>query len=144
MDWTVIVSVVGQLATWLTIVLVYLTLQEMRNQRKASQKPDLIIPKFSFVGYVFGFSDETMTSLTIPRSWVDSHDEFWQPTHQKILDDRPFINAGITLYNVGFGVAKNIQLKWIGEYDDALNGIRKYCFEHAIPLFLQYDDLQVT
>jgi hypothetical protein len=137
MDIGSLVTIVGQIATWLTIVLVFFTLLEMRNQRKAAQKPDLIIPKSLIYGYSYGFSNERMTSLLIPRYWrnkeVEAKDEVW--IYAKEL---------MTVYNVGFGVAKNIELKWIGKYDQTLQQIKDYCYQHTIPIIIRMDDKKFT
>ena len=71
MDLSSLIAIIGQIATWLTIILVYFTLVEMRNQRKVSQKADLIIPKSLIYGYSYVFSDENFTMFAIPRSWSD-------------------------------------------------------------------------
>ncbi len=36
------ISILGQFATWVTLIIIYLTLREMKSQRKASYKPELI------------------------------------------------------------------------------------------------------
>ena len=63
MDWATLISIVGIIGTWITIVLVYNTLREMRNQRKASQKPELIIPNVS----IFGYADDN--EIFIASNW---------------------------------------------------------------------------
>jgi 1,4-dihydroxy-2-naphthoate octaprenyltransferase len=42
----VILSTIGQIGTWVTIVLVFLTLKEMEKQRRESYKPVIVIPQF--------------------------------------------------------------------------------------------------
>jgi len=67
-----IVSIISQISTWLTILLVYFTLREMRNQRKASQKPDLIIPQFTIYGYADRESSDSSLMIT---NWSDRDEE---------------------------------------------------------------------
>lgn len=45
--------IVGQVATWITVFLVLLTLREMQNQRKASYRAELVVP----TAFVHGFGD---------------------------------------------------------------------------------------
>ncbi|HLO17634.1 MAG TPA: hypothetical protein VK206_22580 [Anaerolineales bacterium] len=128
MDWTNIVSVIGIVGTWVTIVLVYFTLREMRNQRIASQKPDLIIPESTI--YAYGYGYEGRTYPLVARDWSNDKD---------LKDERHNWERSslIKLYNVGFGVAKNIELKWTGEYNATLRQIKDYCYQHSIPIIIQ-------
>jgi len=128
MDINLIVSIVGQIATWLTIILVYFTLIEMRNQRKALQKPDVILPEATIYGYAYGY--EGKDTLLIASTWSD----------EKGLEDLESFSsqAGlIKLYNVGFGVAKNIVVKWTVDYNETVEQIRDYCYKNSVPLIVQ-------
>ena len=40
------------------------------------------------------------------------------------------------MYNVGFGAAKNIELRWRIEYDKSLQQIKDYCYKHSIPIII--------
>jgi hypothetical protein len=62
-----ILVIVGQAATWVTLVFVFLTLREMEKQRRANQKPELIIPKVPLYGYT-GRHDE----FFVPEIWSNS------------------------------------------------------------------------
>ena len=127
MDWATIISIVGIVGTWITIVLVYFTLREMRNQRIASQKPDLILPKSIVHGYVYAREGKT---VLVPRYWSND-----KAVKDEMLN---WERSGLLrLYNVGFGVAKNIELKWIGYYDEALQEIRDYCYQNSVPIILK-------
>jgi hypothetical protein len=132
MDISNIISVIGIIGTWVTIVLVYNTLREMRNQRKASQKPDLLIPKLSVFGYAFGNKDKT--NFLTPRLW-SSKSEI-----SDFIGDAWEESAPAILYNVGFGVAKNIELVWRVDYDKTIQQIQDYCYQHQIPLVLQVNE----
>jgi len=137
MDISLLVNLIGQIAAWLTIMLVYFTLVETKTQRKVSQKPDLIIPKSSSIyGYSYGFSTEDMTAFLIPRSW----------NHKKLKDGEHILNnsGSVTLYNVGFGVAKNIELKWTFEYDRCLQQIKDYCYQNSIPIIIQPEENKIS
>jgi len=130
MDINFLILIISQIATWITILLVYFTLREMRNQRKASQKPDLVFPKIKVYGYVYGLKDRK--DLLIPRHW--SNDEDFQ------IDQSWGEQASIKLYNVGFGVAKNIELKWTVEPDKTMQQIKDYCYQNSIPIIIKRVD----
>jgi hypothetical protein len=127
-DWATIISIAGIVGTWVTIALVYFTLREMRNQRKAAQKPDLVLPKTKVYGYVYGKKD--MKGLLIPRQW--SNDEDFQIEYDSWGEQ-----ASIKLYNVGFGVAKNIELNWTMEYLATMEQIKEYCYQNSLPIIIQ-------
>ena len=136
MDWTMVVSIVGILGTWVTIVLVFFTLREMRNQRIAAQKPDLIIAKPLTIS-AFSYRKEGQTSLLIPKWWKTP--ELRPAGKHSWLDSYP-----VNLYNVGFGAAKNIKLKWQIEYDKTLQQIKDYCYQNSIPIVLRLQEDTVS
>jgi hypothetical protein len=117
-----ILIVIGQIATWATVALVFLTLREMQKQRKASQQPDLILPKVPLRGY----SIKGRSELLVPTEW--SHKELKEG--ERLVEDFPHI----TLHNVGFGAAKNIKLKWHFDSQGILETIKDYCYQNAIPI----------
>jgi len=128
-----IATLIAQIATWLTLVVIFFTLMEMRNQRKASQKPDLIIPKSSVYGYsayAYGSTDTNWTPLLIPRFWSKNYLQEMPPTF-------PHSGREIKAYNVGFGVAKNIAFKWTIEYDKTVQEIKDYCYQNSVPIVVQ-------
>lgn len=138
MDWNPIVSILTQIGTLVTILSVYLTLREMRNQRKASLKPDLLIPESSFHGYGFGYgANVSFEHLLIPGSWSLKEDV----KEEMQLDEDVWLkSAPLTLYNVGFGVAKNIELKWTIQYDKTLQQIKDYCYKNSVPIIIEQDE----
>ena len=125
-----IFTIVGQLTTWITILLVYFTLREMRNQRKASQKPDLIIPQFTIYGYADRESSDSSLMIT---NWSDRDEE-------ESLNHVWSESTRIKLYNVGFGVAKNIELKWTFNCDKTIQQIKDYCYKYSVPIILERKD----
>jgi|SRR5688572_28947149 len=46
----------------------------------------------------------------------------------------------IKLYNVGFGVAKNIELKWTFNCDKTIQQIKDYCYKYSVPIILEIKD----
>jgi hypothetical protein len=130
------VAIIGQVATWVTIILVYFTLREMRNQRKASQKPDIMIPKSSFHGYGFGIKSSVIQHLLIPENWSKEDVEDGENIDRDIWLE----SAPITLYNVGFGVAKSIKMTWRIQYNETLQQIKDYCYKYSVPIIIEQDE----
>ena len=129
-----LINLLTQLATWITVLLVLFTLWEMRKQRIASQKPDVIIPKATVYGYVYDFANAPRKDEVIPRWWsgnknLKDGNEYWAQSQEIIK-----------IYNVGIGVARNIEVKWTVDYDKALQQIKDYCYEHTIPIVLKVHD----
>src|SRR6266496_1779772 len=130
MDWTIIISLFGIWGTLASVLLVYRTLQKMKAQRIASQKPDLIFPQSDVYGYAHNFGENR---LLIGRLWCNNEEpnfngEVWLECPE------------IKIYNVGFGVAKNIQLKWIFDCDKTIQQIKDYCYQKSVSLVLQMDE----
>jgi hypothetical protein len=122
-----IIGIFGQVATWFTLILVFLTLQEMGKQRRSAQKPELIIPRVSIYGYTYA-----KTKFIIPRVWRDNKLE----NNEK----HTFSSPKITIYNIGFGAAKNIKLKWKFDLENILIDIKEYCYQNSIPIVVGIRD----
>jgi hypothetical protein len=116
-----IIGIVGQAATWITVVFVFLTLREMEKQRRATQKPELIIPKVRLYGCT-----RRQDEFFVPEIWSNS--ELNQvETYVSYLVDA-------TIYNVGFGAAKDIRLEWSLDLQCTLQTIKDYCYKNIIPI----------
>ncbi len=141
MDWTTLISIAGIIGTWVTIVLVYNTLREMRNQRIASQKPDLIITESSKNIGLYAYREEGKSRLLIPRLWNITEPIY--PVDLTKVDPHGWLESyPVKLYNVGFGVAKNIKLKWTVEYDNTIQKMKDYCYQHSMPIVLQIEKFE--
>ncbi len=125
MDWNTVISIIAQVLTLVTILLVYQTLTEMKTQRKASQKPELIIPDVSITGLAGG------KGLFIASSWSNQKEDGGLTE-----ENFPFV----TVYNIGAGAAKEINLKWIFDVSSAVESIQNYCYHHSIPLVVSIKD----
>jgi hypothetical protein len=118
-----LISAVGQIATWVTVILVFFTLIEMEKQRKASQKPELIIPNISLFGY-----SESRDDIFIVSSWSDKK----LKDDEVILEKRPYI----TIYNIGAGAAKEISIKWRFDIEETMKLVQDYCYRNSIPIIV--------
>jgi hypothetical protein len=126
-----IIGILGQVATWVTVILVFFTLREMEKQRKASQKPELIIPNVS----VFGYTDNK--DIFIASNW----------SNKEIKSDGFVIEKypQFILYNIGAGAAKEINIKWDFDLTNTVKSIQDYCYRNSIPVVvsIQKDMLQI-
>src|SRR5574339_950200 len=123
MDWTTSIQIAGIIGTAIGIVLVYFTLLEMRNQRKAAQKPELIVPIVS----IYGYTDDN--ELFIASEW--SNKEIKNKTI--VIEEHPHIS----IYNIGAGAAKAISIKWDFDLSGTVKSIQDYCYRNSIPVVVK-------
>jgi len=116
-------SILGQFATWFTLIIVFLTLREMEKQRKASQKPELIITNISLHGY---YKDDD--DMHIISQW----------SNIQINDNKTDIIKGpkIFIYNIGAGAAKEIKIKWDFDIQGTIKHIQDYSYHNSIPIIV--------
>jgi hypothetical protein len=119
-DWTTIISIISIVGTWVTILLVYFTLREMRNQRKAAQKPELIIPDVS----VFGYAADR--EIFIASEWTNKENK----SKEVVFKER---TVG-TIYNIGAGAAKAIKIEWDFDISNMVLTIQDYCYRNSVPV----------
>jgi hypothetical protein len=126
-----IVGILGQIATWVTVALVFFTLREMEKQRRSSQKPELIIPNMPIFGYA------NNNDIFIATHWTDEEIQSNEIEFRK----RPHF----LIYNIGAGAAKEIKIKWGFDLLDTVKSIQDYCYRNSIPVVVstQKDALQV-
>lgn len=130
-----IILIVGQIATWITVVIVFLTLREMEKQRRESYKPELVVPTIDLFGH-----GNKKGKLTIPIEWNkeilkddslphDEQDKWFNPT----------ISPCLTIYNLGLGAASNINIVWNYDIDSTIEVITDYCYKNSIPIIVKTD-----
>ncbi len=124
------ISILGQIATWVTVILVFFTLREMEKQRKASQKPELIIPNMP----IWGYADNN--EFFISSNW----------SNKELKNDKAEIKEfpHFIIYNIGAGAAKEINIAWDFDFSDNIKSIQDYCYHNSIPVVvsLQEDGLK--
>ncbi|RPJ73856.1 MAG: hypothetical protein EHM20_11555, partial [Alphaproteobacteria bacterium] len=127
-----IVSMIGQIGVFITIILVFLTLKEMEKQRRESYKPIVVIPSFWLE--VIGRIEEKTVVFYDPQRGGFFEEE---SVARKKLAPRHHVE----LYNVGAGVAKDIEIEWKLEFEtsDAVDSIREFCYKNSIPLIVEID-----
>jgi len=121
------IGILGQIATWVTVLVVFLTLREMEKQRKASQKPELTIPNANIFGY-----PEVNNHLYIALHF----------TNKEVKEDRTgrFEPPSVTIYNIGAGAAKEINLSWYFDIQNTVEFIQDFCFRNSIPVVIRIQD----
>lgn len=125
-------SLAGQIATWFTMVIVFLTLREMERQRKSSQKPDLIIPTVELRGFS---TKEKNQKLLIP---TELSNEVPHGNNEDTLNSKTY--PELEIYNIGFGAAKNIQLVWVlDNVEKTVEAIKNYCYLNSIPIVMKFE-----
>jgi hypothetical protein len=121
-----IIGIIGQVATWVTVLLVFLTLREMEKQRKASQKPEIIVPNVS----IFGYGDDHDGILVAAR---------W--SNEKIKDEYVIGKLPkVIFYNIGSGAAKSIKIKWDFDLQSTVKIIQGYCQKNSLPIIVMNEN----
>lgn len=120
-----IISIIGQIATWVTLIVVYKTLKEMENQRISSYQPDLQIAKVN----LYGFIDLEDEIPTISR---------WDNDPEK--KDNQIVIPSYFIYNIGAGAAKSIKIEYHLDYLKIVNSIKDYCDKYSIPIEIVYEN----
>ena len=101
--------------TFLTLLVIYFTLFELKNQRESIYKPDLILSSSkSFYMY-----REKNNRKYFPSIWVNQRiDVNDKKLRNNLINDPKRNMISIPLYNIGMGAAKNVKINW--EYDKSL------------------------
>lgn len=89
-------NIFGQIATWSTLIIIYITLLEMRAQRRSAYQPDL-------------FPVDALTTIIVGGSCVCT----WQKDIGLPKNiPQELDNFNIQIINIGLGPAKNIRCTW--------------------------------
>ena len=95
--------------TFGTLLVIYFTLFEMKNQRESLYKPDLILSN-SKSYYMYS---EKSGNNYFPSLWVNEKIDLNNKQLRNNLINDPEVNRiGIPIFNIGMGTAKNIKIKW--------------------------------
>lgn len=122
---------VSLVLTFGTLLVIYLTLFELKNQREAIYKPDLVLRS---TGRFYIYNERNGRFGFLPSLWVDEnvakskifsknesleeYEKLKMPdddTFQELSKDPNRNKIGIPIFNIGKGVAKNIEFTW--EFD---------------------------
>ena len=92
-----VISIVGHLLTIISLLLVFATLVEMQKQRDNSYMPQIVAE----------CGDE------VEITWSNKHDILYISDDEKKTSI--YKQFYLDIYNIGVGVAKNIQFEWVSE-----------------------------
>ena len=127
------VSLLGQIATWITVLLVFLALLESERQRKTTYKPEVVIKKIDFTGYGYN-----LDGIIVSYKWINGFQENISDGLDQI-ELRPLLK----IYNLGFGSAKNIVLHWEYKADNSVRFIQEKLIEKSIPIAIHLEKQKV-
>lgn len=117
-----IVSISSSIATWITAIIILLTLFEMAKQRKNTIKPD-IVP----INQLIYAQEDMLRNSRCPSFWTRQHNIAKQDENYN-----SFLNSYIvTIHNLGNGSAKDLLLQWefdIVKYLDIINSLSQTLF----------------
>jgi len=135
-----IVSIIGQIGAWITIILVFLTLKEMEKQRRESYKPVVVIPRFGLQAEGKVKGDVTVFDDLYRGGVFDEEQQSYRGEESAKRGDFGKLDH-VVLYNLGAGAAKDIEIEWKLEFElsDAINNIKEFCYKNSIPLILEID-----
>ena len=135
-----ILTLFGQIATWITVVVVLLTLREMgaqrremEAQRKSSYKPEIVFVRNVIFGYWKQYK-----SILLPVNWSEKEIE----SATLYFTNKP-IGCILRLFNIGVGPAVDIKAEWEFDVKMLASDIKEYCYKHTIPIIVQHPDTEV-
>jgi len=86
-----VINIIGQFLTLLSLLFVFLTLKEMQIQRDRAYMPQIVAD----------------CKDNIELKWTNQSDFVYLNS-----DDQDFVQTYLDIYNIGVGIAKNIEFEW--------------------------------
>ncbi len=127
------ISIAGQAATWVTALLVLLTLREMAIQRRYAYKPDLVPVDGTIHAYL-----QTHGTVKLPTRWTE------QQLSDEEMNETKDIGYSVSFLNLGLGTAKRIKLRWEFDLTSLVKYIRNLCIQHALPMTLDQKNEMIS
>jgi hypothetical protein len=106
-------SLLAQIATWVTVVLVFFTFFEMVKQRKATYKPDIVIGKTYIHAY--------MSDQGLPDIWLNNR----IADNEKLDLDNSFHDFCLPVHNLGLGAARDVKFEWYLDLNDFIERVKQ-------------------
>jgi hypothetical protein len=117
--------------TFGTLIVIYFTLLELKNQRETIYKPDIVLKssgrfyiyneqngRFAYLPSLWVSEEITKSKIFSKNTSLQENEKLKMPdqeTFQELSNDPDRNKIGIPLFNIGKGAAKNIEIKW--EFD---------------------------
>jgi hypothetical protein len=114
-SWDIFISLVTIFLTLVSTIVIIFTLREMQKQRESTQKPDLLIQNTGVVGF-----------SRIPKSYLSTS---WKNYEKRALNSNILELPSFSIYNIGFGSAKNFELIWNFDVTKSIDLILKFYSE---------------
>jgi hypothetical protein len=124
-----VVACLTAIAALITAIATILTARQIKKQRETTYHPDLAFLK----KHVYAYSSQS--DLGIPTTWME-----YNPEQENTATDKLSHSYTITLYNVGFGAAKNIEVSWDFPMLEMVNHVNTLA-QHALqPAYHKYEN----
>jgi|GEM_PF-3548570 len=113
------ISGFAAIAALITAIATLLTINEMRKQRKSSLIPELTFPKNHFFIYWFN------PNKGVPLFWSKNEIEKPEKDVHSAPSTKSYFNVKIECFNVGFGVAKEVEISWDFDIKNFINVLKE-------------------
>lgn len=121
-EWMTLISSIGAL---LTAIVALCTLFELFKQRKSSYKPDLCILKSHF-----DIKGPGLGEANLALNWSEP-----SPS-----ENTRILGTSLTLVNIGFGAAKNIEAKWNFNSNLLIQEINQLAQKYYMAFYIEEED----
>jgi hypothetical protein len=102
-------TLIAGVAALFTSIIVLLTLFEMREQRKSSYMPDIILGLSPLKIYLYS---EKNHDVYLPTLWSTKNVDKYSENYDGLIKDPTRNKIGIPIFNIGMGAAKNVKVDW--------------------------------
>ena len=123
-----IISLLASIGACLAAIAAFLSILQIKRQKIESYRPDPTFASSSFFAY--GHKDQTRFT------WSDKEID----QRSTAFSDYPRYQSGVPLHNIGFGVAKNVSLRWNFPIEDFTSTLNKRSQDTSIPIVFSYSN----
>jgi hypothetical protein len=123
-----LIALVTSIAACLSALATFLTVRQVKMQREASYRPELMFSRTRF--------DAVSEGGSLPERWVRPKSEP-QPKY-------PPRDLTIPLHNIGLGAAKEVVIEWSFPVEHAIEKINRAAQQTLTPIYFSTDGEEVT
>lgn len=120
------INIIISFFTFLAALAAWRSVGEMQKQRKSSLKPDLAFPEIHFFLYWFN------PSRGVPLYWSKKEIDNPNKNVNTYPSTKSYFNVELQCYNIGFGVAKKVEITWdfnIEKFVNLIDSLNDEIFE---------------
>jgi hypothetical protein len=135
-----IVSIIGQFGTWISIIIVFFTLKEMQKQRRESYKPVVVIPTFGLSAKSQKRGDLVFFDILYPG--IDSaYEKQKLSVEESTKTEKQKRLYHLTIHNLGVGAALDVEITWKLDFDLSATviDINGFCQNNSIPITIRIE-----